>query len=223
MIELKNIMEDIIFGLIDGLDESKSGEIDKNQKKEIAAFTLNRIRPMYITSNKGFTNMITKHENDPQFLADIMIQISEALKVVKKSAIVDNESIEIENDKPFYVFPKLYGKVVSASTMCPIVDVDVYLYIDSELADSIFQSWNNPVKIKNIDEGIYSFAPKPLVATPPFTTKSFLFDIVVIKGSQKHEKIFPYECTPSIITAGAMDIFENVLQVEDIYVKFKGI
>ena len=223
MIELKNIMEDIIFGIIDGLDESKSGEIDKNQKKEIAAYTLNRIRPMYITSNKGFTNMITKHENDPQFLADIMIQISQALKVVKKSAIEEKESIEIENDKPFYVFPKLYGKVVSATTMCPVVDVDVSLYIDSKIADSVFQSWNNPVKIKNIDEGIYSFAPKPLVATPPFKAKSFLFNIIVMKNGQKHEKIFPYECTPSIVTSGSLDIFENVLQVEDIYVKFKGI
>lgn len=116
MVELKNIVEDIVFDFIDTTDEVKNGEINKNQKREIVAYVLNRVKPMYITSNKGFTNLIVKYQNDPQFIADIMLQLSEAIKVIKKSYSADEIIEKLDKGIPHYIFPKIYGKVISSKS-----------------------------------------------------------------------------------------------------------
>ncbi len=140
MVELKNIVEDIVFDFIDSSDESKSNQINKNQKREIAAFVLNRIKPMYITSNKGFTNLIVKYQNDPQFIADIMLHISEAIKVIKKSYSADEIREKLNKETPYYIFPKIYGKIISSKNMLPIIKAEITLYIDQEIAVNLFES-----------------------------------------------------------------------------------
>ncbi len=219
MQDLKNIVEDIVIEQIDKLDENKQGEIDINQKKEIAAYVLNRIKPMYITSNKGFTNLISTYRNDPQFITDIIIKINEALKVVKKSNLKLSK-IELEREKLYYVFPKIYGRVLSLKTLTPIQEGMVSLYINEILVESLFQLWKNPTEILPIDNGVYSFAPKPVLAHSPYEKRTFVLKINIQSHENNYEKVFFYDITPSPLTNIKTDFHENVLQIEDIYVPF---
>lgn len=220
LLEIKNIMEDIIIKQIEELEDYKNNGITENQKKEIAAYVLNRVKPMYITSNKGFTNIMGKYLNDPQFMADIMVKISEALKVVMKTAEKDISSIKLEREKLYYIFPKMYGKVISSRTLQPIKYAQVYLYINEILAENIFQLWKNPTEILPIDSGIFSFAPKPLPATPPFEKRSFVFRINIKSEEKEYDKVIFYELQPSHLKEIKTDFHENILQLEDIYVPF---
>ncbi len=220
MVELKNIVEDMVFDLIDNLDESKKGELDKNKKKEIAAYVLNRLKPMYITSNKGFNNIILKNQKDPQFVADIMLRISEALKIIIKSSIQNPVSESLERDKLYYIFPKIYGKIISSKLMLPVSEASVSLLIDNNTAVPMFELWKNPVEILPRDEGIFSFAPKPLSANPPYGKRNFVMTIRIDKTFDKYDKIFGYETVPSLPSDDENELYENVLQLEDIYVPF---
>lgn len=221
MIELKNIVEDIVLELIDSMDESRSGEINKNQKREIAAYVLNRIRPMYITSNRGFTNLIVKYQNDPQFLADLMTQVNEAKKIIKRSnldSLDDEVKVDLDKNKLHYILPKIYGKLISTRMMAPVEEAEVALYINHELGVSFFGRWKNPVMLKPRDEGIFSFAPSPILAGSPYQKKVFDIAIKIKKDDKEFEKVFQYETTPSIIDNLSIDFNENILQVEDIYI-----
>jgi competence protein ComFB len=220
MVELKNIAEDIVFDLIDGLNDTRNGALDKNQRKEIAAFVLNRLKPMYITSNKGFNNVIVKYQKDPQFVADIMLRISEALKIVKKSSINYDISENLKRDRLYYIFPKIYGRIVSSKELLPLDEARVSLFIDNNTAETLFDFWKNPTEISPRDEGIFSFAPKPIIADPPFERKSFILSIRIEKGQEKYDKVFSYDSIPSLPMENYSELSENVLQLEDIYVPF---
>ncbi|GEM_PF-1312243 len=220
MVELKNVVEDIVFDMIDSLDESKRGELDKNKKKEIAAYVLNRLKPMYITSNKGFNNIILKNQKDPQFVADIMLRISEALKIVIKSSIQNTVTESLERNKLYYVFPKIYGKIISSKDILPVTEALVLLLIDNIPALPMFELWKNPVEILPRDDGVFSFAPKPIIANPPFEKKNFIVTIKIEKAREMHEKKFGYEVMPSLLSDDNNELIENVLQLEDVYVPF---
>ncbi len=220
MVDLKNILEDIVFDLIDNLDEAKKGEINKSKRKEIAAYVLNRIKPMYITSNKGFNNVIVKYQKDPQFVADIILQISEALKIIKKSSIQNYIPESLERDKLYYIFPKIYGKIISLKGLLPVDKAQVSLLVDNKLASTLYELWKNPAEIMPRDEGIFSFAPRPVIAVPPFEKKNFVMTVCIEKNRKKYDKIFSYETEPSLTAEDSSDFYENVLQLEDIYVPF---
>lgn len=220
MIELKNIVEDIVLDLIDNTDEAKEGNINKNQKREIAAFVLNRVKPMYITSNKGFTNSIVQYQKDPQLLADIMLHISQAVKVVKKTYSSDNLLEELDKEKPYYIFPKIYGKILSSRTLMPVEKAEVTLLINSKAAKNIFGLWKNPTEVLPMDDGVFSFAPLPETATPPYRKNVFHVELIIKVDGKKFSKILSIELQPALLYNLENDFHENILQVEDIYIAY---
>jgi hypothetical protein len=219
MVELKNILEDIAVEVLEGTEEVRKGELSRPQKKEVLAFALNRIRPMYITSNRGFTNTIIHYMNDPQFLADIMFQISAAIRVIKKSSAGDAASVDFDPKTPYYVLPKVYGKVISSRTFMFLDQAEISLWLDGQLLE-MFNGWANPLGIQPRDEGIYSFFPRPVPAENRTGTRDFHLRVLAVQGGKIHEKFFDYEASPGFISDVHIDFFENVLQLEDLYVPF---
>lgn len=219
MLEVKNILEDIVMKFLEEDELYKKGEITWNQKIEAASYVLNRMPPMYITSNRGFSNLLTKYENDPQFLADVMVQIEDALKVVQKGSGNEIE-LKLDPQTPYYVMPKIYGKLISSKTLLPIECCSLSLYVEGQLTKQVFQDWDNPCQIEAKDEGFFSFAPAPIKAVPPFENKNFQLKLVIEKNGQKEEKFVNYESHPTFIQNMELDFNENILQLEDIYVGF---
>ncbi len=220
MLEVKNILEDIVMRVIEENDEYKLGNISWSQKIEAASYILNRMTPMYITSNRGFSNLVAKYENDPQFLADVMIKVEEAVRLVKKNSEVKPDIEDLDRQVPYYLLPKVYGKLISSKTLLPLNGVKVSFYVDNKLAKLVFQDWKNPCRIDADDEGFFSFAPFPVKAEAPFEPKVFQLKLEVQRGDQKEENFVSYESSPSFIQNVDLDFNENVLQLEDIYVSF---
>ncbi len=222
--ELKNIVEDIVQELISSLDESKGGAISLSQKREIAAYVLNRVKPMYITSNKGFTNLIVKYRSDPQFLADLMTQISAGLKLVLKSHETPIVKKKFDPDKLYYLFPKFYGRVISANDFMPVESAKITLLINSKAAKSLFELWKNPTEILPKDGGTFCFAPLPIAAGKPCRKKSFQITIHIEceDGSCNYDKKFFYETDPASLGIQNMksDFYNNVFPLEDVYLPF---
>lgn len=219
MLELKNIIEDIVIEEIEELDESKSGMLSKNQKIEIASYVLNRMPPMYITSNKGFANTIIKYRNDPQFFTDILMKINEGLHVIKKTSIDNINDVELDMNIPYYLLPKIYGRIISSRTLMPVENAKLSLYIDSNLAELLYSDWSNPLEIHTEDNGVFSFAPKPLEVIPPFEPKTFHIKILVEAGEITDEKFVMFEADPMFLHNIDMDFNENILEIGDFYIK----
>ncbi len=260
--ELRNITENILVDFIDNLEDIKTGKINKNQKLELIAFALNRLKPLYVTSNKGFMNVLIKYQNDPQYFADIMVQTNAALKLIDSNLaeadidgddfhllrniteyivveIVDNiegisevnkfelfsyvlnrlKPLYITSDKkfpeiinrwkndqefikdinnkinegliainkiilsaekgerldlniPYFGFPKIYGKIISSVSFVYLESAKLTLFIDSQIAESLFSDMENPLVLIPEDRGIYLFAPKPIHTEKEFELRS---------------------------------------------------
>ncbi len=220
MLEVKNIIEDIVMDVILNLDEVKSGDINKSQIIEIASYVLNRTSPLYITSNRGFTSIMSRFRNDPQFLADLLLKVNEALRVVRLTNISSLRKEELDFDTPYYLLPKIYGKIISSRSLLPLESGQVKLLINSEEAKSLYSDWDNPLQIKPDDNGIFTFAPFPVQATAPFSTREFKFKLLITRGELLYEKFLTYSSHPVFLQSLELDFNENILQVEDIYVPF---
>ena len=85
----------------------------------------------------------------------------------------------------------------------------------------MYELWKNPVEILPRDEGIFSFAPEPVSANPPYQKRNFVFTLKIDNNSEKYDKVFGYETAPALPSEDANEMYENVLQLEDIYVPFE--
>lgn len=220
MLELKNILEDIVLQTIDQMDEARKGEIHGNQKIELASYVLNRLQPMYATSNKGFTHIVRKYQNDPQFLADLMVKLHEGVKIVQKTKLSGPPANGLKKGQAYYIFPRIYGKAISSKTMGFLESGRVTFYIESRPAKTLYSAWTNPLDIIPEDEGIFSFAPMPIEAPEGNRTRIFSFKIVIEKDGFHYEKYVSYHALSTVYNGSESEIAENALQTEDIYVPF---
>jgi competence protein ComFB len=222
MLELKNILEDVVMDVINDLENSKQEGITKNQKVELASFVLNRIPPMYITSDRGFTNIVNKYKNDPQFLADIMIRVDEGLKLVKKISIGTQSEQDFDKTKPYFIFPKIVGKVISSRTMMPLENATAHLYINGKLSEMEYSDWSNPVVMKHGDDGAYSFAPAPQPADNPNLMTRFEIKIQIEKEGKTDSKFLSLELKSDFLHNAQIQFKDNLLRVEDFYVAMES-
>jgi hypothetical protein len=116
----------------------------------------------------------------------------------------------------------MYGKIISSKDMMPVSVAHVYMYIDDQMAVSLFKSWKNPVYISERDEGIFSFFPMPIEARPPFKKVSFCIKITINSDGADYDKAFSYEVSPVLINNLDINLHENVIQLEDIYIPNKS-
>ncbi|URA09498.1 late competence development ComFB family protein [Thermospira aquatica] len=216
--ELKNILEDIVWRMIEEIEESKEGRLSHEQKIEMAAYVLNRMRPLYTTSGRGFVYMLQKYDSDPQFLADILVLISQALKIVSRSVEKGQETIQnLDVGQWYYFFPRIYGRVLDGRTMAPIEEGEVILLRDGSIQPSYYAKWYNPYHIRSDEGGWYAFAPMPLVASEQ-KTQEFTFVLRVSTSLCKHEYSFVLKVVPRDWTGEEDEVFSEIFEVPDIYI-----
>ncbi len=216
--ELKNILEDIVWRMIEEMEESKEGSLSPAQKVEMAAYVLNRMRPLYTTSGRGFVYMLQKYESDPQFLADIWVLLSQARKIVSRSAEGSRETGQtLREGQWYYFFPRIYGRVLEGRTMAPIEDGEVTLWCNGSIQPSYYPKWYNPYHIRVDEGGWYAFAPMPLLAGEQ-ETREFVFVLQVSTLARKHEYSFSLRVTPREWRGEEDEVFSEVFEVPDIYI-----
>ncbi|MDH5682293.1 MAG: late competence development ComFB family protein, partial [Spirochaetota bacterium] len=200
-------------------------------KTDLAAYVLNRVKPMYVTSGRGVLHGEMSFEKNIQESADIFSLIAEGMRVIKsrRDDLPQNlspeeiTSAEELTDDYYFNFPYILGKVLSMNTWEGLSEVNVTLKtkVDNDFHPTVMlnSQWNNPYVISESTNGFYTFFPHPIKDSGTETsTQSFDFLLIF-----DHPKIEAKEKFFSLELASEKKIFASfrkdfVHKVDDIYI-----
>jgi len=189
--DIHNANEDVVFNSVQTIfDEiQSSGNPEKyclcyQCRIDTVCYTLNRIEPNYIVSNRGFTRIEQTGIKHQQIEADITSLIYKGLRLVnhnlRPTAPHDGSPASTQKiNSPMYDIPTIAGRIFNGESFEPISGVDVALYYEGELVEMRNSNWQNPFTMVAITPGAFSFWPAPLTADAPDVTKEFKFTLRV--------------------------------------------
>jgi competence protein ComFB len=189
--DIHNTSEDLVFNTVQNIfDEiQNSGNPDKlclcyQCRVDTICYTLNRIEPHYIVSNRGFSRLDPTSIKGQQMEADITTLIYKGIRLVnhnlRPTAPHDGSTVAMSRvHQPVYDIPTIAGRIFNGVSFEPIVDVEVSLYCDGEPVKMRNNNWQNPYTMVAGTPGAFSFWPTPITADIPEDTKEFQFSIKV--------------------------------------------
>ncbi len=179
--QVRNYQEELVLNTIDLVLQDR-GDVkpDKLLVHDIAAYTLNRIPPKYIMSERGFTRLASEYwlddgnESGLTSLVELVLLINRAINVVTSrrqgggpNVVIQAQPAEIPDIQEieyWHNFPQIIGKVVDKKSRKPIYGICVTLYIDGEKSDPAEPGWQNPYHTNSGTKGFYSFWPRPVTS-----------------------------------------------------------
>ena len=189
--DIHNTNEDMVFEAVNDLFEEikVSGNPEKfclcyQCRIDTICYTLNRIEPNYIVSNRGFTRIEQSGLKHQQSKADINALIYKGLRLVHHnqrptSKHNDEEEHPRKIANPMFDIPTIAGRIFNGISFEPIVGINVGLYLDGELIKMRNSNWQNPFQMVPSTPGSFSFWPEPIVEDIPDLTKDFIFALKV--------------------------------------------
>jgi competence protein ComFB len=189
--DIHNTNEDIVVNAVENIfnEVQSSGNPDNycmcyQCRIDTVCYTLNRIEPHYIVSNRGFTRLDPSSIKYQQLEADITSLIYKGLRLVnhnlRPTAPHDGSAAPITKvHHPLFDIPTIAGRIFNGESFEPIIGVEVALYLDGEFVQMRNNNWQNPYTMLSSTPGAYSFWPLPLTADAPDVTKEFKFSIKV--------------------------------------------
>jgi len=189
--DIHNTNEDLVFDSVQAIfDEiQNSGNPEKfclcyQCRIDTICYTLNRIEPNYIVSNRGFTRIDQTGIKRQQTEADINALIYKGLRLVnhnmRPTAPHDGTGISAHKIiNPLFDIPTISGRIFNGISFEPIVGINVALYYDGEPIQMRNNNWQNPYTMVPSTPGIFSFWPSPIIADTPDVTKEFIFSLKV--------------------------------------------
>jgi len=197
--DIHNTNEDLVYSTVQTIfDEIQNSGNPENYclcyqcRIDTICYTLNRIEPHYIVSNRGFTRIEQTSIKRQQIEADISTLIYKGLRLVnhnmRPTAPHDDTPISPQRiHSPVYDIPTIAGRLFNGVSFEPVVGIEVSLYIDGELTAMRNSNWQNPYMMVPSTPGSFSFWPAPIVADSPDTTKEFRFSLKV--SSPEYEEL----------------------------------
>ncbi|MCL2759593.1 MAG: late competence development ComFB family protein [Treponema sp.] len=189
--DIHNTNEDLVFESVQTIfDEiQSSGNPEKyclcyQCRIDTICYTLNRIEPNYIVSNRGFTRIEQASLKRQQIEADITTLIYKGLRLVnhnmRPTAPHDGSGISAYKSlNPMFDIPTIAGRIFNGASFEPVSGIDVFLYCEGELIAMRNSNWQNPFNMVPSTPGAFSFWPAPITADVPDITKEFMFSIKV--------------------------------------------
>jgi competence protein ComFB len=190
--DIHNINEDIVINLVqsifDGIDKSGNPEnycLCYQCRIDTVCYTLNRIDPHYIVSNRGYTRIDPSSIKSQQLEADITTLVYNGVRLVNHNLRptaphdgIGNITL-VKAHHPVFDVPTIAGRIFNGISFEPVADIDVSLYCEGELVKMRNNNWQNPYTMVQSTPGAFSFWPAPITADSPDTTKEFKFTIKV--------------------------------------------
>jgi competence protein ComFB len=187
--QLKNYQEDLVLNIIEIVLRDRP-EIESNEAfvQDVAAYTLNRIPPRYLLSERGFTRLVSEHlvntdgNGNISELVKILLLVNKAIDLILHRRQVQSKveaPSEPEDLAPraeellpadaaglyYHNFPCLFGRVIDEATRLPVYGVEVTLFLDGEKPHPAQGGWNNPYQTNNATKGLFSFLPRAIRAS----------------------------------------------------------
>ena len=175
--KLKNYQEDLVLYVADlVLQDQPDIEESESFLHDVAAYTLNRLPPRYIHSERGFTRLAADHwvdgENGDSLtgLVEVLLLVHKAIDTIRSRRRDDagrpGEAGHAEEEVPdalgyWHNLPYMIGRVVDRDTGEPLPDVAVTVHLNGQPAEGAEPSWQNPYRTSQATKGFYSFLPKP--------------------------------------------------------------
>lgn len=189
--DIHNTNEDLVFDCVQAIfDEiQNNGNPEKfclcyQCRIDTICYTLNRIEPNYVVSNRGFTRIEYTGIKRQQTEADLTALIYKGLRLVnhnlRPTASHDGSGVVSHKiTHPLFDIPTIAGRIFNGISFEPIVGVDVSLYYEGEPVQMRNTNWQNPFTMVSSTPGAFSFWPAPIVADIPDLTKEFRFSLKV--------------------------------------------
>jgi len=189
--DIHNTSEDVVFSVVQTIFDQiqENGNPEKyclcyQCRIDTICYTLNRIEPQYIVSNRGFTRIDPNSIKQQQMVADITSLVYKGLRLVNHNmrptsphdgSITGNPRA----NHPLFDIPTIAGRIFDGVSFEPILGVEVGLYLEGELVGMRNSNWQNPYTMVPSTPGAYSFWPAPVIADTPDVNKEFKFSIRV--------------------------------------------
>ena len=190
--DIHNTNEDLVFNLVQKtFDEIQhSGNPEKfclcyQCKVDTLCYTLNRVGPHYIVSNRGLTRVIDPVSIDNQQMeADITTLIYKGIRLVnhnlRPTAPHDGTVANAQKiNNPLFDIPTISGRIFNGESFEPIINIEVLLYLDGEIVKMRNNNWQNPYTMVASTPGVYSFWPAQIIAENPDVTTDFKFSLKI--------------------------------------------
>lgn len=236
--DIHNIMEDIILQYLEDILSQKNRVCQCEQcRLDMACYALNKVRPMYVVSSRGFIHTENKKRKEIQDEIDVYSAVVEAVDVIsntrrhevnKKYPGIEFDSSKI---KPyyhsitgsFYNFPQIVGRILDSSTLKPLSDVLITLFYKTgkDIIPMFNTRWQNPIKIVPQMEGTFTFWPAPIQAEKEGIQKDFNMNIEIVKNG--FEPIYKFFFI-RIVSSNVVKRFikkENIFYLVDIFLNPK--
>ena len=188
--DIHNTNEDVVFeavqAIFDGIRNNGNPEqfcLCYQCRIDTICYTLNRIEPNYIVSNRGFTRIDHSGIKRQQIDADINALIYKGLRLVqhnlRPTATHNPDEIHVQKviATPLFDIPTIAGRIFNGVSFEPIVGVDIALYLDGEPVQMRNTNWQNPYTMVPSTPGAFSFWPAPIPTDRPEVTKEFKFSL----------------------------------------------
>jgi len=200
--DIHNTNEDLVFSsvqeIFDGIQNGGNPEnfcLCYQCRIDTVCYTLNRIEPNYIVSNRGFTRIEQSGVKHQQIEADITTLIYKGLRVVnhnmRPTAPHDGTPAATHKvNSPMYDIPTIAGRIFDGISFEPITGVDIVLLHEGKLVAMRNNNWQNPFRMVPSTPGAYSFWPLPIPADIPDDVKDFKFSIKI--DSPEHEPLIHF-------------------------------
>jgi len=189
--DIHNTNEEVVFKMVQAIfDEvQNSGNPEKyclcyQCRVDTICYTLNRIEPNYIVSNRGLTRVDQPSIKRQQIEADISTLIYKGLRLVnhnlRPTAPHDgSQPGVIKINSPMYDIPTISGRIFNGISFEPVTGIDVWLYCEGDPIQMRNNNWQNPYTMIPSTPGAFSFWPAPISADTPDTFKEFKFSLRV--------------------------------------------
>jgi len=189
--DIHNTNEDLVFDSVQNIfDEiQNSGNPDNyclcyQCRIDTICYTLNRVDPHYIVSNRGLARIEHTSIWRQQTEADISALIYKGLRLVnhnlRPTAPHDGTPAAAQKiHHPMFDIPTISGRLFNGESFEPVVGVEISLHLNGELVTMRNNNWQNPFMLITSTPGSFSFWPLPINASLPDVTKDFKFAIKV--------------------------------------------
>jgi competence protein ComFB len=171
--ELKNYQEDLVLHVAEiVLNDRPDVRKSDGLLMDVAAYTLNRLPPRYILSERGFTRLAADHygENGDSLagLVEVLLLVNKAVDTIagrrkpaaapKPAGAGDGALLSYWHNLPYMI-----GRVADRGR--PVIGAVVTLQVNGKPADPATESgWTNPYQTNAATRGFFSFLPKAVQA-----------------------------------------------------------
>ncbi|MCL2762507.1 MAG: late competence development ComFB family protein [Treponema sp.] len=192
-------------------------------KLDTICFTLNRIKPRYVASNRGITRIEQDWAARQQTEVDIATLVYKGLRLVNHNQRPTSSHEEVLSAdtilaEPAFFIPTIIGRLFDGETFAPLAGVTVELRSNGELVSMRNRNWQNPFTLITNTPGAFTFWPAPVPTEAIEMHRIFEFSLKV--ESPQYEPMIHFFKIPTvstIITAHSSYSTDRTFKLPDLY------